>query len=170
LGIGDNGGTDVLTPPSTDIPGLTNVFDLALGLSHTCAVLSSGGVRCWGNSVYGQLGDGQTTTRVLVPPTSDVLGGATAIAAGLNHTCAILSTGSLHCWGKALGNGTTVDRSDTNFEVLTGVRSVAAGVDFTCAVVGPGDVRCWGSNDNGQLGDGTIVAKTVPTAVPSFCP
>ncbi|HMI83236.1 MAG TPA: hypothetical protein VK550_04030 [Polyangiaceae bacterium] len=170
LGIGDNTSVDLTTPPTADIQNLSIAEAIAAGRLHTCALLLGGGVRCWGNSSFGQLGDGQTTTTVLVPPTADVLSGVRAITAGWYHTCALLSSGALRCWGKALGAGSAANRSDTTFEVLTGVSAVAASMEHTCAVVGPGDVRCWGSNDYGQIGDGTKDVKTAPTMLPSFCP
>jgi alpha-tubulin suppressor-like RCC1 family protein len=65
--------------------------------------LASGGVRCWGENIQGQLGDGTTTNRS-IPPTSDVLSGVAAIAAGNAHTCALMTTGGIRCWG-ANGDG-----------------------------------------------------------------
>jgi alpha-tubulin suppressor-like RCC1 family protein len=65
--------------------------------------MMNGGVRCWGNNDYGQLGDGTTTLR-LSPPTSNVLIGAQAIVASYgHHTCALMQiTGGVRCWGSNL--------------------------------------------------------------------
>jgi len=71
---------------------------IAAGDQHTCALMVSGGVRCWGDNLYGQLGDGTTTDRK-TPQTSDVLTGVQAIAAGDSHTCALMDSGGVRCWG-----------------------------------------------------------------------
>lgn len=75
------------------------ITQLAAGFRHTCALLSDGTVRCWGNNDDGQLGDGTITDRprpVVVAGLSNV----TAISAGQDHTCARRANGDLLCWGK----------------------------------------------------------------------
>lgn len=92
--------------------------------------------------------------------------GATALAAGSLHTCAVVVDGAVKCWGYGaegqLGNGGTSD-STTAVEV-TGVRgatALAAGYYHTCALVADGAVKCWGHNLHGQLGTGySIVSST----------
>jgi alpha-tubulin suppressor-like RCC1 family protein len=101
-----------LSPPTSDV--LTGVQAITAGELHTCALTSTGGVRCWGYNTYGQLGD-STTTNCSSPPTSDVLTGVQAITAGYEHTCALMTTGGVRCWGQnsqgQLGDSTTIDRS-----------------------------------------------------------
>ena len=94
------------------------------------------------------------------------LHGATAIAAGDWHTCALVN-GEVFCWGKnndrQLGDGGTADRYQP--AAVTGINhatAIAAGAYHTCALVA-GDVKCWGSNETGQLGDGTKIER--PTVV-----
>jgi alpha-tubulin suppressor-like RCC1 family protein len=86
-------------------------------------------------------------------------GNATAIAAGGAHTCALLSGGSVACWGDNylgnLGNGTTSQStSPVLVSGITTATAVAAGNAFSCAIVSGGDVACWGDNTSGALGNG----------------
>ena len=77
---------------------LTSVQAIAASSEHTCALMTSGGVRCWGYNSMGELGDGTTTSRD-IPPTSDVLTGVQAIAASVFNTCALMTGGGVRCWG-----------------------------------------------------------------------
>jgi alpha-tubulin suppressor-like RCC1 family protein len=96
--IGDGTTTDRSTPVLVSNLGGTAVA-IAAGDRHTCALLSDGPVRCWGGNGVGQLGDGTTTSRSTPVSVSSLGGTAVAIAAGSFHTCALLSDGSVQCWG-----------------------------------------------------------------------
>src|SRR3990172_3894490 len=71
---------------------------IAAGGNHTCALLASGSVQCWGWNGNGQLGDGSTANS-LTPVAVSGISSATAIAAGSGHTCAQLASGGVQCWG-----------------------------------------------------------------------
>jgi alpha-tubulin suppressor-like RCC1 family protein len=81
---------------------------------HSCALLASGGVLCWGNNFNGELGDGSTTNRS-TPVAVVGLTGASAVAVCGHSSCAIVSDGSVSCWGEntfgELGDGTTTSHS-----------------------------------------------------------
>ena len=154
-------------------PGRTATA-ITAGYEHTCAVLDTGRVRCWGSGAQGALGYGGTANigdDELPTAVGTVNLGtgrtATAISAGLFHTCAVLDTGQVRCWGDgtygALGYGNTADIGDNESPFLAGpvklgpgrtAVAIGAGEIHTCALLDTGQVRCWGTNDNGELGLG----------------
>ena len=102
--LGNGATSDKLTPTLTSSLGTgRTAVALSSGYSHTCAILDNGAVSCWGDGVYGQLGNGGSglanykTTPTL---TSSLGTGRTAVAlsSGYSHTCAILDNGAVSCW------------------------------------------------------------------------
>ena len=166
-----NGTTTERSVP-VDVVGLSSGATAIVGGSaHTCAVVSGGGVKCWGDNYLGQLGDGTTTGRLV--PTS-VLGldeAAASLAAGEFHTCAVTVSGGMRCWGMnyagQLGDGTQVDHlTPAAVAGLPEAASVSAARSYTtCAVTTTGKVLCWGYGRDGQLGDGIPLTRQNPTAV-----
>jgi hypothetical protein len=139
---------------------------ISTGANHTCAVLSYGGVECWGQNTYGQIGDGTTTDRS-TPVAVGGITNAASISAGMYHTCVVTTTGTVMCWGRnnyrQLGDGTTTQRTSP---VLVGnlpaASQVTTGQYHTCALTLTGTVMCWGNNDYGQLGDGSTHDRSTP--------
>ena len=149
---------------------LTNVIDVAAGDAHACALKADGGVVCWGNNDFGQLGNGTTTSSPIGVPVND-LSDVSAIAAGSGHTCALTHAGSLFCWGEnargQLGDGTTTTRLTPAAVSGLGASASAltAGGLHTCTITGTGAAKCWGDNSSGQLGDGTTTQRWMPAVV-----
>ncbi len=162
--LGDGTTTGRLT--TVDVSGLSSgVSAIALGANHTCALTTSGGVKCWGFNGLGQLGDGSTTERLTAVDVSGLGSGVSAIATGSEHTCALTASGGVKCWGNnlngQLGDGSTTQRL-TAVDVSglsSGVAAIAAGRSQTCALAMNGGVKCWGLNSNGQLGDGSTTQR-----------
>ncbi len=84
---------------------------------------------------------------------------ATAVTAGVDHTCAIVE-GTVQCWGAAFGPTPLTVTGITTTPI-----AVAAGLDYTCALLANGTIKCWGSNASGKLGDGTTTNSATPVTV-----
>ena len=160
-----------------------NSKKIAAGYYHTCALLDDGSVSCWGRNNYGQLGDGTTTQRTAPTQTSSLGTAAVAIAAGIEHTCAILDDGTVSCWGRnydsQLGIASCEDLYDPYQYQAVCTATTSLGTDRTAVAIGPGNghtcallddgsVSCWGRNYDGELGDGTNTNTRTPTQTSSL--
>ena len=167
--IGDaSGGNDAASPLAVDVGGLVEQF--SIGPFHSCAVLESGEIRCWGLGTYGALGYGNTETVGDDEVPADVdpvdLGGPSVqVACGGYHTCALMEDGEVVCWGLGaqgqLGYGNTDSIGDDEtpsgldaVELDSAAIQVGAGLTHTCALLEDGEVVCWGLGAQGLLGYG----------------
>ncbi len=168
--LGNNDTSDQSVP--VDVNGLSGeVTAIAAGDSHTCALMLSGAVKCWGNGASGQLGNGSESARLEPVNVTDLGGVALAITAGNYHTCALTSQGGVKCWGSGLdgqlGNSETdnqlvpVDVAGLGSDVL----SISAGDSHTCALMSTGTAKCWGNGNSGRLGNNDVVNQLVPVEV-----
>jgi alpha-tubulin suppressor-like RCC1 family protein len=156
----------------TNLPSAVTGVTGARSLSAKCAVISGGTVKCWkrGND-YGQLGDGTSTYASSMPYVIPNLGGVTEVSVQYTSACAVISGGTLKCWGNndygQLGDGTSTADKTTPYAVpnINGATSIASANDHNCSVVGGGLVKCWGTNNQGQLGDGTFLDRSSPVTV-----
>jgi alpha-tubulin suppressor-like RCC1 family protein len=166
-------GTDgAFSPEPVLVPDLAleKIVSIGAGAAFTCALTTSGGVKCWGNNVYGELGNGSFAPAQKRGP-GFVLGlesGVKSLAVGEYHACAVLLTGQTRCWGinntKQLGDTTVFNRAAPTPVANLGadVVQVSAALYHTCARLTSGAVKCWGGNNVGQLG---IEATAAPQDV-----
>jgi hypothetical protein len=182
-GVNDYGqlgnGTTSTSYVPVNVSGLSATVALAAGEHHACALSSTGVVMCWGYNRYGQLGNNSNTgtgNPNSIPVVISSLSGATALAAGQNHTCALADAGATKCWGLnyygQLGNGTgtqTVNAYSSPADVagLSGMVALIAGTNHTCAQWSDGTVTCWGTNFYGQLGNGANNGVDAPNPTPA---
>lgn len=152
-------GTDEFLAGDTttiDLGHFGAVRQIASGSHHSCMVLVGGFVKCWGNNDDGALGTGDTTSHVGPVDVHGLDGLVRRVAVGRSHSCAVISTGDLKCWGDnssgQLGDGTVLSKTTPISSDVTGVVDVVLGDGFTCALKVGGTVACWGTNSLGQLG------------------
>jgi len=162
--LGYNGvGGDLYQIPAAPVNlGGATVMKVALGLDHTCAVLSDNTLKCWGSNANGQLGIGSADTERATPVSPTGLGATVAdVAAGYSATCALLVGGQVKCWGQnsygQLGAG---NYTSTNVPPVATVdlgagrtaQKIFIRDDTTCALLDDFSVKCWGENYSGQSG------------------
>ena len=176
VGVGQSG---VLMANVTPFdPGGHRAVAITTGGKHTCAIGDDGGVRCWGDGQYGELGYDSTksvsdgapgdVTMANLPAVN--LGGhrAIAVSAGELDTCAILDDDTVRCWGYGgygslgydsennVGDGvaghvTMANLGAVNLGTSTPV-AIYTGSTWTCALLADGTLRCFGDSGFGQLG------------------
>jgi alpha-tubulin suppressor-like RCC1 family protein len=154
------------------VVGLSSgVARVALGGSHTCAVMNSGAAQCWGANAQGQLGDGSTSDHLTPGNVAGLSSGVASIVAGSAHSCALMTNRTVKCWGANFfgetGGGVPGVSVPVPTEVagLSNVVALTAGGSHTCALLASGALKCWGRNSEGQLGDGTVTNRGTPVNV-----
>ncbi len=169
--LGD--GTVNVATTSVAVTGLSDAVAVATGEKHSCALRAGGTVLCWGFGTDGELGNADSPNSSTVTVVVSGLTDAVAIAAGATHTCALRAGGSVQCWGSNTAGelGTGLRSAGSNVPVAVSslnnatVVALAVGNRLSCALKSSGTVSCWGSNDNGQLGIGSLGVDN-PNATP----
>lgn len=124
------------------------------GIYHTCSA-TGGNVSCAGQNVAGEVGNNTMLTQLTA---TQVLTGAASLGSGEYTSCAIDSSGLVHCWG--YNHFGMIDSSGQNRLVPTlvpgiaGAVQVAPGRDHMCVLGSDHVATCWGNNAAGQVSTG----------------
>lgn len=170
LGIGASFITALDTPTRVTLPTPGTALRVTCGAQHTCAQLTDTSVSCWGNNSSGQLAEPPSTvSNRNAPNTPSALTSlrTTAIVAAGFTTCAVLSTGTVSCWGNGVGGqlGDGGGMGNRSFPAavagVTGATGIAGGMFHMCAW-SPTTTWCWGTNDRGQIGNGVVNTSPEP--------
>lgn len=170
--LGNSSTTNSSVP--VEVYGLASgVSSISAGSSHSCALTTGGGVKCWGFNGHGYLGDNGTTNSSVPVNVSGLQSGVVSLAgnAASQHTCVITSGGGAMCWGLngygQLGNNSTADGlAPVAVKGLsTGVVQLTTGMYHTCAITSGAIAKCWGFNGYGQLGNNSNTSSAIPADV-----
>lgn len=154
------------------IPG-AEAKRLGAGGEYVVILQKDGQVWGAGKNSIGQLGLGLASKAVTFPTMMKSVVQASDVAAATIHTCIVDRNGQARCVGKdnygQLGDGTTKDKTLLSYVsgLGSGVAQVFCGPASSCALLTSGAARCWGYN-TGNLGDGTMDNRLVPTSVTGF--
>ena len=187
--LGDGSSTPSLVPVAVEGVGgtgvLSGVTSLTGGTGSFCAVLTTGGVDCWGSDVTGVQGQifesSSTPIPVLGVSGTGVLKRVKNVTSSGGGFCALRESDTVDCWGGgggcALGNGNFLSEiapvpvvGTGGTGVLSGVNAVVSSSGGYCAVLASGNVDCWGNGTYGELGNGVFYTtgnygSAVPVAV-----
>lgn len=137
---------------------LGNAVKVATGRYHSCALLKSGYVECWGDNAYGQLGDRTTISRSLAAAVEGI-SNAIDISAGGDHTCALTSAGEVKCWGNNDVGQSGRDPASVSYVripqlvVPSDAIAITSGYKHNCALYSSQQAKCWGDDSEYQLAD-----------------
>ena len=133
------------------------MISISTGMSHSCGIIDTKDLFCWGSNSYGQLGIGSVYTGTFTTP-QYVDSGVVAVATGNEHSCALYETQIVKCWGKndqgQLGTGNLVDQNaptPINLSSNIALISLESAYNLNCAISEDNIPYCWGANQWGQL-------------------
>lgn len=145
---------------------------ITAGMAHSMALMEDGRVYAWGLNYSGQMGDNTGISKIYPTPVDLPDLRATAIAAGREHSLAVMEDGRVYAWGKnndgQLGTGTVSDEIKPREVLLpkgTAAIGVSAGWAHSLVLMSDGSIYSFGLNANGQLGDGTGTTRLQPVRV-----
>ena len=174
-----NGSFDEQDPFPTTVFGLQSPpsggpggpEQIAAGAAHACVVVVSAKVECWGQGLFGNLGNGSTLDHAIPTPTIGLPEPATAadaVSSGGYTSCAVTVNLNAACWGQDPGNG-TLNTPFTSAVPVPGLPPGGVGqvsADYGgCAVTVGGAPLCWGDNTWGEVGNGTATDQASPVPV-----
>jgi hypothetical protein len=164
--------------PACDAGECVGVTSVSLGDQHSCIILDSKSVQCWGDNKYGQVGVSGDLPKIPRPTLISGLAGVTQLALGSRHSCALTASGAVWCWGDnsrgqlGIGSGGS-QSSPVQLEDIPEVEAIAAGGMTTCALTSDKKLFCWGDGEFGQTfvspgASKTIIKPTEVVGAPAF--
>lgn len=151
----------------TAINGLSGTYNVvATGVDSICALRSDASVYCWGSDLFGQRGDGASTTADAAAP-SRVSGSQTVLGltSEMNTNCLITSNSGVLCWGSNMDNFIRTSSGNMTSPTLVDVppfyasgsnvaaRGFSLGSKFACMLrQSNGGVICGGDNNVTGIG------------------
>ena len=136
---------------------------IATGGGTTCALTTTGAVKCWGGASFGSLGNGSNTDSNKPVDVIGLSNGVSDINTRNGVTCAITTAGAVKCWG-GLPFETLYEPVEVT-SLSSGVKAISVNGDHGCALTNIGAVKCWGVNEYGQLGNGSTISSSTPVDV-----
>jgi len=134
------------------VQGISGAIAISAGIFHSCALLNTGGVKCWGDNSYNQLGIGLENNDYTAKEAYGLNSGVTQMSVGGISACAVMNTGSIKCWGydPLVPDG----RFPTNIAGFNEpLLQVSVGYSDKCAITISGALGCWGSHYGGPIID-----------------
>ena len=169
-----NAGTDTYYPsPGTVTGAQNNNVAIVAGAAHAMALQADGTVLTWGSNSFGQLGISATTPQQTAPVQIPTLQNIVALSAGLQHSLALKSDGTLLAWGRdnegQLGDSTALAQQSTPVAVqgASEITGIASGIFHNVALKADGTLLSWGDNRQKQLGNASTVTQPIPVSVSS---
>jgi alpha-tubulin suppressor-like RCC1 family protein len=168
--VGD--GTVINRSSPVQVGALTDWKQIS-SFTHTVSVKTDGTLWAWGYNTVGTVGD-NTTVDKSSPVQVGSLTNWYQVSAGRSHSLAVKTDSTLWSWGDSnrgeLGIGLSPARrsSPVQVGVLTNWNQISAGYEISASVKTDGTLWTWGYNDNGQLGDGTIIQRNSPVQIGSL--
>ncbi|MGI9315278.1 MAG: thrombospondin type 3 repeat-containing protein [Luminiphilus sp.] len=154
------------------------ILKVSVGGHFACAIDEDNRGYCWGNSYENATGTGDGSypkvPKRIHKPNSSANWDVTFIdiSAGMDHTCAIRSSGEARCWGTELygqlGNGGSANQSEKFPVKVSGNKtwvSIATGREHTCGINDDNYMFCWGKNLFGQVGNNSTSNSNSPQRV-----
>jgi alpha-tubulin suppressor-like RCC1 family protein len=155
--------------PVREITSSSNWCQGSVGFSRIVGIKTDGTLWNWGWNFCGALGDLTWTTRT--SPIREISSSTTwcRVSAGLFHTAALKTDGSLWAWGGTnsfgqLGNNSSIGRCSPVRDITSSTTwcQISAGWYHTTAIKTDGTLWTWGYNGCGRLGDNTVVTRSSP--------
>ncbi len=170
MGIGSNTANRTTPVAVTDLG--TSVKSISIGNNHTCAVMKSGGLKCWGQNYDGQVGDNTTAAKMNPVDVQGMSSGVERVSSGFEYTCAVMTGGAVKCWGSNdygrlgdMSSSTRISPTPATSWSSHAIKDIATvrfwdADSFTCGLTEQNMALCLGRNNFQQLGNRTIPAHS----------